>query len=448
MASPPGSSATSPSGPSSLALPRQRPSLALPQGITKSRKPSIASNTSSAHPLRQTSFPPADSLEAQHAAAEDRSLLRFSPSQASQGSLEDEFSDSEIVSAISGPAGAGGGGEETSTRKRKRGEKRPRGRPAKTGGMRAGSTSLVNGEEGSTPTTTRRGGAHSVITADNAADDEDDEDEEVNAGGGRLPLYEGGQMTAAEHETDNKQKSMFRNYMDVVDALPLTDPERKGMTVRDMGERYDVWNRAKLRTADVRRLVNQTLSQSVPQNVVTVVSSYTKMFAGMLIEEAREVQAEWLAVERERADGEENAVNKRLKRSFQDSIDEDGHKLSNGIKAGSRPGSSHSDSRPNEIAGLKQEASSSSPSQPGTQTQQTNGQKEDGSPEELFPGGAGGLSTSIDECDRGPLLPDHLREALRRYKKARRGGTVGFTGLSLEGREVAAPRMGGKRLFK
>jgi transcription initiation factor TFIID subunit 11 len=67
---------------------------------------------------------------------------------------------------------------------------------------------------------------------------------------------------------------------------------------------------------------------------------------------------------------------------------------------------------------------------------------------ELYPGGAGGLSTSIEECNRGPLLPDHLREALRRYKKARKGGTVGFTGLSLEGREIAASRMGGRRLFR
>lgn len=62
--------------------------------------------------------------------------------------------------------------------------------------------------------------------------------------------------------------------------------------------------------------------------------------------------------------------------------------------------------------------------------------------------GAWGLSKTIDESDRGPLLPDHLREALRRYKKSRAGGSVGYTGLSLEGREVAAPRMGGKKLFR
>ena len=444
MASPPGSGATSPSGPPNLALPRQRPSLAPPQNI-KSRKPSIASTTSSAHPLRQTSFPPAESLEAQHAAAEDRELLQqFSPSQASQGSLEDEFNDSEIISAISGPAG--GGGEDGLTRKRKRGEKKPRGRPPKnSGSRRTGSVSLVNGDDGGsggTPTTSRRGGtagAPSVVTADNADDEDDNEDEDqdlVTVGGGGLPRA-GGQISKNEHEEDSKNKSMFRNYMDVVDSLPHNDPTRKGMTTRDMGERYDVWNRAKLRTADVRRLVNQTLSQSVPQNVVTVVSSYTKMFAGLLVEEAREVQAEWMAVEEKRADGEGNPVRKKIKRAHEG----DGEKGGDLEEVEIRPKSSHGESKTNGV--VKQEQSSR-PTLPDTQTEALQEQSAD----ELYPGGAGGLSTSIDECDRGPLLPDHLREALRRYKKARRGGTVGFTGLSLEGREVAAARMGGRRLFK
>lgn len=432
MASPPGAGAISPPGPPSLALPKQqRPSLALPKN--QSRKPSLASNVSSAHPLRQTSFPP-ESLEAQHAAAEEADFLRqFSPSQASQGSLEDEFSDSEIASAISAPAA----GQDGLTRKRKRGEKRPKGRPPKQAGFRAGSASLVNGEEGnvSTPVGGGRGGtagAPSVVTGDNA-DDEDDDDDDAAVGGGRAPLYEGGQMSPEEYERDNIRKSMFRQYMDVVDNLPFTDPERKGMTVRDMGERYDVWNRAKLRTADVRRLVNQTLSQSVPANVVTVVNSYTKMFAGLLIEQAREVQAEWMVTDKKRADGEENPVLKKLKRSQTEIGDA---QVVNGDES-ARPKSSGSQNN------VKQE-SSSSPTQPDTQT---NGHRER-STDEVYPGGAGGLSTSLEECDRGPLLPDHLREALRRYKKARKGGTVGFTGLSLEGREVAAARMGGRRLFR
>ena len=86
------------------------------------------------------------------------------------------------------------------------------------------------------------------------------------------------------------------------------------------------------------------------------------------------------------------------------------------------------------------------PTSPATITQATNTSNADAPA--LFPGGAGGMAPDIEECDRGPLLPDHLREALRRYKKRRAGGPVGFTGLSLEGRENTAPRMGGRRLFK
>lgn len=62
--------------------------------------------------------------------------------------------------------------------------------------------------------------------------------------------------------------------------------------------------------------------------------------------------------------------------------------------------------------------------------------------------GAWGLGKFVEDCDRGPLQPDDLREALRRYKRGRAGGSVGFTGISLEGREAVASRMGGRRLFR
>ncbi|KMW67673.1 hypothetical protein BDDG_12246 [Blastomyces dermatitidis ATCC 18188] len=43
----------------------------------------------------------------------------------------------------------------------------------------------------------------------------------------------------------------------------------------------------------VRKIVNQTLSQSVPPNVITTISGYTKVFVGELVEKARTVQEEW-----------------------------------------------------------------------------------------------------------------------------------------------------------
>ena len=286
---------------------------------------------------------------------------------------------------------------------------------------------MVNGEDGASATPATRRGEASVVDAE----DEDEEEDDVAAGGGRVPLYEGGQMTAAEYETDNKAKAMFRRYVDTVDAMPVTATGRDGLTTADMGDRYDIYNRAKLKKDTVRKLVNQTLSQSVPVNVVTVVSAYTKMFAGLLIEQAREVQAEWQAMEEKRADGEENPPFKRLKRS------QEAHEgTSNGTT---------DDVNLDSPSAVKIEKSSTTPPDSGTQT---NGHHDDEEAEGVLPGGAGGLSSSLDECDRGPLLPDHLREALRRYKKSRKGGTVGFTGLSLEGRESAAPRMGGRRLFR
>ena len=54
----------------------------------------------------------------------------------------------------------------------------------------------------------------------------------------------------------------------------------------------------------------------------------------------------------------------------------------------------------------------------------------------------------VEERDRGPLTPDHLREAWRRYKKDRDGGASGALGLSLASRETVAARAGGRRMFR
>jgi transcription initiation factor TFIID subunit 11 len=391
------------------------------------------SAASSAHPLRQTSFPPPDSLEAQHALAEDN-VLRQQYSPSAEGSL-DGFSDDDqdIRSAISGPAG--GDAIDGGMRKRKRGEKRPRGRPAKQGGLRAGSASLANGEDGG------RRGARSVISTGHDADaepDDEDEDEdngERDARGGRVPLYEGGQMTPAGVAEERERKNLFY----------------AGVGQGDHRERYAAFGRAKLRNQDVKKLVNQILGQSVPQNVVLVVSAYTKMFAGQLIEEAREVQAEWTAVQEERADGSENPVWKKLKRSREAKV-----KAEVEVEEVDMTGGQTNEVVKNEPTSPDQSVTIDD-SVPTTNGAQANGHTQDDSQKTektkdeddlLPPGGAGGLGRMLEECDRGPLLPDHLREALRRYKKRRGGGSVGFTGLSLEGSANTAPRMGGRRLFR
>lgn len=364
-------------------------------------------------------------MEAQHAAAQ------YSPG---EGGFEDDFSDSEIVSAISGPAGAGD--DSAGAKKRKRGAGKG-GRPRK---KRGGSESVINGDDG-----TPARGAKSTAGGENADDeDEDQGDEETDARGGRVPAYEGAQMTQAEIDQDEKHRAMFLAHMKNLDEAPLTDAGRAGITRRDFGERYHTWHGAKLRNSDVKRLVNQTVSQSVPQPVVLAVQAYTKLFAGMIIEGAREVQREWMAVEERRADGEENGAFKRLKRTYEESE-----------LVAEPPGAPAADEMvvKNEVSSPDVRPSSSGQSQPngsagvnGTQSSSTT--KGDGAEAPLYPGGASALQTSIEECDRGPLLPDHLREALRRYKKAHRGGAVGFTGYSLEGKTGTAARMGGRRLFR
>ena len=54
----------------------------------------------------------------------------------------------------------------------------------------------------------------------------------------------------------------------------------------------------------------------------------------------------------------------------------------------------------------------------------------------------------VDEKNRGPLLPDHLREAVRRHKKDVEGGNAGQKALSLVATETYASRTGGKRIFR
>ena len=50
----------------------------------------------------------------------------------------------------------------------------------------------------------------------------------------------------------------------------------------------------------------------------------------------------------------------------------------------------------------------------------------------------------------GPLLPDHFREALRRYKRDGEGGGTGLTGVSvgLGTTGSGSARLRGKRLFR
>lgn len=123
--------------------------------------------------------------------------------------------------------------------------------------------------------------------------------------------------------------------------------------------------------------------------MITTINGYTKVFIGNLIERAREVQQQY-------AEAEAALPSPTL--SFTQDPREDG-----GIE-------SSSGSFPN----------------------------------------AGPPDMVKQNKELGPLLPDHLREALRRYKRDGEGGGAGLAGVSL-GLGVpgaGAARLGGRRLFR
>ncbi|GAB7347091.1 hypothetical protein MBLNU459_g3222t1 [Dothideomycetes sp. NU459] len=355
MASSPPGSALSPPQPHHLSLPKKRPSISLPpnQPSHKRRKPSSAS--ASAHPLRQTSFPPPDRGDSRAYSPDTvDSRAIYSPTSRRSESLD---VDDEINSTVSGRTGGGGDGAKG---KKPRGEKRAgRGRVGRPPKPRGDTASLIDGEtSGRKGTSTHAGQADEAAGAagDDGGEEGDNDDDDDDADTNTL---EGGKLTRAAMELDKERRAMFTNL------TTLLNPHHEQLFAQYLQVHLD--------KAKVRRLTNQTLSQSVPASVVTTINSYTKIFVGELVDRAREVQKEWLAAAETLPTGDKN--------------------------------------------------------------------------EEAF-GKDGEGEPKVRERDRGPLLPDHLREALRRYKGGREGGTVGFTGLSLEGRENTSVRNGGRRLFR
>lgn len=143
-----------------------------------------------------------------------------------------------------------------------------------------------------------------------------------------------------------------------------------------------------------------------------VINGYTKAFIGEILERARDVQTEWLAA---------------------------------------------SPILPTAEAKIKPVDAAGPPQVNGNSTMRLlNGRVGDYAPadeevpeavKELW-AAAGPEKFVVEERDRGPLTPDHLREAVRRYKKDRVGGSAGFGGNSLQGKDVAAAKAGGRRLFR
>lgn len=235
------------------------------------------------------------------------------------------------------------------------------------------------------------GGAGGENEEDEEEDDMDDAEED------NMTRLEGGRVTEASKLQEKENERILVQAMDP-----------------DQQERYSVYRRIKLRPAIVRRLVNQTLSQSVPPNVIIAVTSYSKAFIGELIDRALTVRDEYTAARTHTPNPNiEPAV---LQQGLQEPF---------GHRPNSKPTNTHYQN-----AGLY-----------SSQADRSQGFwaeiEKDAS-----------LKDRLKEEDKGPLMPAHLREALRRYKRDREGGGAGFAGLSLEGPERTLGRTGGKRLFR
>lgn len=159
----------------------------------------------------------------------------------------------------------------------------------------------------------------------------------------------------------------------------------------EQNRKWTVYRAAKLRKKEVRRIVNQTVSQSVGATVVEAVQFFSKAFAIEIIERAREVQVECAKAYEITRKKEKEA---RLKTLREREVEYE--RRTSEVQA--------QDDRMSEVEKRKM-------------SQEITKLKE--SAEQYIP-----------NKHAGGLLPDHLREALRRYKSDGEGGGFGFDGLS------------------
>ncbi|KAI9933298.1 hypothetical protein ASPWEDRAFT_43073 [Aspergillus wentii DTO 134E9] len=360
------------------------------------------------HPLRQTSFP--TTIEAESRTFSDAGSVTGSFT----GSLGGTSADGVFSGAASKMKKRG--------RKSKAEKEREREDAASMRGMetRVGSVDAEGSVRGGP---SGGGGGGGAGGGADDGDDDDDFDDEVEL----LGREDGATDTEAEK----------KNLALLVDAFnPL------------QSERYDLFKRAKLRKETLRRIVNHVLSQSVPASVVTTINGFTKVFAGEMIEKARTVQAEWADAHDQAAlaafEAEERAADERAAAAATAATTSGGATPTSGATtpvngAGDpavkkEPLNGDRSSIPPHV-----HAAASRPSSPSHNPNPVRPRREFKPP---------------PNPHRGQLLPSHLREAQRRYKRDYEGGGVGFSGLSMGNLGVRgavtwnAGGAGGRRIFR
>ncbi|KAI0205209.1 transcription initiation factor TFIID-like protein [Astrocystis sublimbata] len=259
MASPPSaySPAGSPTYPSHSQLPsKKRTSMATELSIQppslKRRKASTMSVASagSAHPLRQTSFPPDEALA--------RGSRGYSPSYQRSPSVD-------TMSLVSGS-------QVSAVPKKKRGRKSKvdLANEAAAAAARDGTPSVVGGRAGTVVS-----GVSGAAGKDGDGDGGRDADGD---GSFELPENMASHSAARTKEQIEEEKELVALLKSQMDSVQF--------------DRYEVWHRQSIKPQDVKRHINSVTSQSCPTNVHQMMQVVCKMYLGDIVEAAREVQQE------------------------------------------------------------------------------------------------------------------------------------------------------------
>lgn len=233
-----------------------------PPALKRRKASTLSQSSGPVHPLRQTSFPP----EAQSPAGAHTHTHTRSPSV-------------DAMSHVSGSAVSGttAGGKKKRPRKNAKGKK---------------------GADGDDGASSVAGGKAATNVSGQGGDKEQEEDEDDDKA--EMALEDVVARTQEQKQEEIRLRAMLVEAFD-----------------SEQYNRYELWRAAKLSDAVVKRVsyaatlcekpclslrvanveiqvVNATVSQSVPQMVSTAVKAVAKLFVGEIIEEAREVQAEWI----------------------------------------------------------------------------------------------------------------------------------------------------------
>ncbi|KAF2114484.1 hTAFII28-like protein conserved region-domain-containing protein [Lophiotrema nucula] len=340
-----------------MASPPHIPSISIPR-----KRSSISSVTSAAKKRKPSALRNAFSPEA--------SDLPGSPLRYSRSPSVDSVATGSMANGVAG-------------KKRKRKDVDAQ---SATGSARAGTEGPSGARDARSQT-----GAAQPGDADQDAEDYDYDDDDMGA------ELQGGNDAAASREAWKESERILMDFMSP-----------------DQTERYEKYRRIRLKREILRRLVNQTLSQSVPQPVIIAVTTYSKAFIGEIIDRALTVRDEWTA-----------AATHRPNPDIPTQLLQVGMSAPKGFKKDAKPTDRDygtAQTHPDAVGrdkGYWKEVPNDTP-----------------------------LEERLKHEDKGPLTPAHLREALRRYKRDREGGGAGFGGLSLEGPERSLGKTGGRRLFR